>query len=417
MASVRFYIEKRRDDQGKALTRNRPVLLYFSFDGKRVQLNTGEKVDAGDWDAGKQIVRPDRKGASQINRYLKSLSEEILQIYGEARSLGIRPGKEYIRNELKLRSRRSLIDFFDVMMRFIDENHNDWSIHTFRKMRTTYNHLRNFADSEDMEINFNRIDGKFLDRYAKFFRIKYKHSNNTISKNIEVLKWFLNWATRKGYNKNLAYRDYQIEGEVRPKMKTDDLVLDWDELMKLNDYEPPRRTLRAVKDIFLFMCFSGVKLSRISEIKTTLVFEDHIRLPGRDGVDIVSFPVNKRASSILAGYAENPSPGGRCFPLYDHSYFNRLLKKLGMEAGINSNVSLEVVSGSLSGTRQVPKYEVMSSKMAVNTFIYNGLRLGISAETLAYITDQKTYTGIDRFRTLLEGSAFRDVSRFDDLYS
>jgi site-specific recombinase XerD len=88
-------------------------------------------------------------------------------------------------------------------MLFIDENHNKWSIHTLRKIRTNYHHLRKFAETEQIEIEFSRIDRNFLEQYIRFLRIKYNHSNNTISKNLDVLKWFLNWATTRGYNKSL----------------------------------------------------------------------------------------------------------------------------------------------------------------------------------------------------------------------
>ena len=101
MASIKLYIEKRRDEHGRIRTGNVPILLYFSFDAKRLQLNTGERVNAGDWDSEQQLVRPGTQGSKQLNRYLRSLGDEIMAIYREARAMGIQPGTNYLREKLK----------------------------------------------------------------------------------------------------------------------------------------------------------------------------------------------------------------------------------------------------------------------------------------------------------------------------
>jgi site-specific recombinase XerD len=302
-------------------------------------------------------------------------------------------------------------------MRFIDENHSRWSIHTFRKIRTNYNHLRSFSEAEQINIEFNRIDQDFFDRYVRFFRIKFDHSNNTIAKNIKVLQWFLNWATERGYNKSRIYKDYNLGWEVKPRLQMDDLILDWDELMKIMNHKPSSRNLTEIRDIFCFMCFSGLKLTRVYEIKESNVFYDHIRMPGKGETELYSFPLNNRASKILETYKQRYSPDGTCFPHFHNPYFNRLLKQLGKQAGINRFVNLEIYSGVERGMRQVPKYEILTSKVAVNTFLYNGLRLGVTAEVLAYVTDQKTLAGVERIRPLLESIAFADIGKFDILTS
>ncbi|HEC42145.1 MAG TPA: hypothetical protein ENI20_04880 [Bacteroides sp.] len=417
MASVRYYIEKRKDKHGRLRTHNVPILMFFSFDGKRLQLNTGERVNAGDWDGDKQMVNSETPGSAQVNRYLKSLGQELMDIYREALTIGLQPGLNYLKDELKYRRRKDNIDFFDVLMRFIDENHSRWSIYTFRKIRTTYNHLRSFSEAEQIKIEFNRIDKDFIDRYARFFRIKYDHSNTTISKNIKVLQWFLNWATERGYNKSLLYKDFKLDWEVKPRLQTADMILDWDELMKLSNHEASSRNLKEIKDIFCFMCFSGLKLTRVYQLKESNVFNDYIRMPGKRESELYNFPINKRASEILKIYSNRYSPDGNCFPHFNNPYFNKLLKQLGKEAGINRFVNLEIYSGVERGMRQVPKYKILTSKVAVNTFLYNGLRLGVTAEVLAYVTDQKTLAGVDRIRPLLESAAFADIGKFDILPS
>lgn len=415
MASVRFYLEKRKDENGRTRTKQVPILLYFSFDGKRLQLNTGERINFSDWDFRAQRVLAPARGSQAMNRYLQSLADEVMGIYLEARTIGLNPGTDYLRKQIKYNRRKESIGFFDVFMLFIDENHQRWSIHTFRKIRTTYNHLRKFEETEQIEIEFSRIDRNFLEQYIRFFRIKYSHSNNTISKNLDVLKWFLNWATTRGYNKSLLYKEFQLEWISKPRLKQSDLVLDWEELMRIWQFEPLSPQLTEVRDIFCFMCFSGLKLSRIYQLKSSNVYPGYIKLQGNGKFQSYNLPLNERAYGIISRYIYKEGPDGNCFPYYRHPDFNRYLKQLAKDAGINRFVNVSFYSGTEKGSRQVPKYEVFSSKVAINTFLFNGLKLGISAEVLSFLTERKTFASVDRIRPVLENAAYDDIKKFDNL--
>ena len=415
MASVRFYLEKRKDEFGRTRTKQVPILLYFSFDGKRLQLNTGERIDSTEWDFEEQRMLASARGSKAMNKYLQALADEVRGIYLEAKTMGLNPGVDYLRKQMKYNRRKENIGFFDVFMLFIDENHNKWSIHTFRRIRTTYHHLRKFAEAEQLEMQFNRIDKDFLDRYIRFFRIKYSHSNNTISKNLDILKWFLNWATKRGYNKSLIYREFEFHWERQPRLSQSDLLLDWEELMSICKHEPHSEVHTEVRDIFCFMCFSGLTLTRTNQLKRSNVYPGYINIQGAGKYQSVNLPLNEHANRIISRYAAKEGLDDNCFPYYRHPDFNRHLKLLGKNAGINRFVTLTTYSGNEKGTRQVPKHDVLSSKIAVNTFLYNALKLGISAEVLSYLTEKKTLASIDRIKPVLELSAYDDIRKFDNL--
>jgi integrase len=413
MATVRFYLEKRKDVDGHIRRKNVPILAYFSFEGKRLQLTTGERINFSDWDFQEQRAYPDSKGAKQLNNYLQSLAAEILDIYRGAKTIGMTPGVEFIREQIKYRRRRDTLSFFDVFMRFINENYSNWSIHTFRKIKTNYNHLRKFSESEEIEIEFNRIDKDFLDRYVRFFKIKYGHSNNTIAKNLDVLKWFLNWSADNGFNKSMIYKDYQLEWICKPRIDQADLVLEWDELINLKQFTPDRKVHTEVRDLFCFMCFTGLKLSRVNDLKSSNIFPTYIRIQVNSSFQ--NLPINEYAYEIVSKYLNTDNPDERCFKYFRHPDFNRNLKQLAKDAGINSFVTLEIYSGPEKGTRQVQKHSILSSKVAVNTFLFHALRLGISSEVLSFITASKTTHGVERIRPLLEHATYNEIRKFNAL--
>ena len=75
MPSTRYYLEKRRTINGEKNEKNLPIYLYFSFDKKRYQYNTGQKIDSHLWDKKKQRVKGSATGAFEINMMLEMFSE------------------------------------------------------------------------------------------------------------------------------------------------------------------------------------------------------------------------------------------------------------------------------------------------------------------------------------------------------
>jgi len=50
MANATPKLEKRKDKNGELIIKNVPVLIDFTFNGKRLWLSTGEHCDANKWD-------------------------------------------------------------------------------------------------------------------------------------------------------------------------------------------------------------------------------------------------------------------------------------------------------------------------------------------------------------------------------
>jgi len=409
MASLNFYLEKRRDKEGRIRTENVPVLLYFSFDGKRLQVNTGEKINFDQWDIEKQRVGVSVPGSQQVNACLELLADEVIQIYREARAVGIQPGPEYLRKNLKARPRRTSHSFFEILMRFINSNSEKWSIHTFRKIKTNYNHLREFETQTGYRIDFNRINQDFYERYIQFFLDK-GHTNATVYKNLMVLKWFLNWATRKGYNKQTFYRDYQFPWEHSYKADPVDYYLEWDEIMKLYHASIPDENSDHARNIFCFLCFTGLKYSDLRSITTNMITEKGIRLLHRRSDAFI--PFNKFSSEIISKYQQESS-GSQIFPVMHIVTFNRLIKQVGKTAGLTIPFQLTLKNENEKQAKEVPKYQVLSTKVARNSFIVNSLQLGIPIQVIIQITGLKTLTGISKFIQSTAIELEQEIAKFD----
>ncbi len=395
MASVNFYLEKRRDQEGRIKTRNVPVLLYFSYDGRRLQLNTGEKTDFENWDAEAQKVRETVPSCNQINAYLNSLAMEVTNLYREARQLGIKPGNAYFRDNLKNRKTHSGVKFFDIFMKFIDDKNDKWSIYTFRKIKTNYRHLRDFSEKSGYMIDFDRINEDFYRKYIDFFHRK-GHTNATILKNLNVLKWFLNWSTDRGYNKNMYYRDFRFPWNPSFKADPADQYLEWNELMALYQAELKEQCLYEARDVFCYMCFTGLKHVHIRLLSMSTDIQNNIQLLESQGKGNLFMVFYEYAQEIFNRYKEN-SPGNRILPEISNADMNKYIKAVGRMAGINQPVNIQINKGFERLTREIPKYQLLSTKVARNTFIFHALRLGLPLQIIMRITGLKTLNSINKF--------------------
>jgi integrase len=398
MASVNFYLEKRKGQDGRLRRFNIPVLLYFSYDGKRLQINTGERTDLEKWDFRNQKIVEEAPHSEQINACLASLGNKIMNIYREAMRMGIKPGNEYLRDRLKNRKTHIGFSFFEIYMKFIEENNEKWSIHTFRKIKTNYRHLRDFSEKSGYIIDLDRINENFYRKYIEYFREK-EHSNTTIVRNLNILKWYLNWATRKGYNNNFYYRDFRFPWEHSYKSALTDQYLGWDELISLFRSEISEISLCKARDVFCFLCFTGLKHSQLRFLRISNDINNNISFLKPES-QIIQFSGSAKYLQEILGRYNKPGSGKKFLPVISNVELNRRIKAAGKIAGIDQPVKIQICSGNEKLTRNVPKYKLLSTKVAGNTFIFHSLRLGLPLQYILRMTGLKTFYGINKFYNL-----------------
>lgn len=414
MPTLNFYLEKRKSENKISRTENLPIMLYFSYDGKRFQYYTGEKTDLKYWDHGRQRLY-EIAGSRLINDFLNYLDDEVWALYRRAKASGIRPGNDYFRSALKKSGSRNTHDFYDVFVKFIDEKHKDWSISTFRKVKTLYNHLRTFQVIYGFTAGFEKINNVFLDAFIEYFTEKLGHSNNTCQKNLVILKGFLKWATEKGYNHNDRFMTFKFPWSFGQKYGITPLSLNREELARFMGHRFEEENLQHARDIFCLMCFTGLRYEEVCSLKRRSVTEDWIH-PGIIGKKHQrSIPLNKHARQILSLYNCREWGEDRCFTVYSNVTMNRQLKIAAETAGINDPVGSVIFSGNTERRRNIPKWQAMSTRIALNTFIMTAFDTGINEGMVMELTGHRSLAGIRRYESALSEMKKKEIGKFDDL--
>ncbi len=400
---TRFYIEKRKDESGRLLLEERPVFMSVSFEGKRVIIGTGIKADIRGWDPQLQRVNENYPEALGHNSWFSTL-EEI------AKKTII--SLQYSENEVNAKNFRTLFNqlkpeyskgFFEVFYQFMDKGMSRWSLATYRKVRSIYILLRDFEDQNNFGITFETVDAIFLEKFSAFCRQK-TYKDSTTYKAVSILIWFLNWATEQGFNVYREYKQFYKLMEPLQESSRSMLSLKWEELIRVKDHQPESRMMERARDLFCFMCFTGVRFSELQLLKKGDLNAAEILVRKKSG-HVRRVPLNRFGREIYLAYENKYYHNNTAFPSMSLMTMNKYLRKLGWETGLNR----EVPAGK-EGDQRIALYQCLTAGIAVNTFIFNALELKVPAEFIAEFTGVRNDSRVRKIKMDLAG---KEIRKFD----
>jgi integrase len=418
---VNFYLEKRKAKGGRLIETNVPINMFFSFAGKRLVYFSGYRTDINKWDVETQRVRPgclnqDGITATTINNHLDDLQVKVKEIYAAQRALKRKPSIEFIRAEL----RRCMADdtrgpaFFDVWSLFVETERQakGWTAGTLQKIDINLDHLKNFQSTKRYRLDFDNINEAFFTKYIAYLRDDRGQRNATISKNINVLKWFLNWATERGYNDNLDYKKHglKLKGATMPAKI---IFLTWPELMHLYSLEISKAYLAQVRDVFCFTCFTGLRYSDVKNLKRSDIKAEVIEITTIKTSDSLTIDLNQYSRAILDKYKDMPLEDNRALPVISNQKYNKYLKELGQLAELNSLETLIYYKGAERKEETYKKSELLTSHAGRKTFVSNALFFNIPAEVVMSWTGHKDHKVMESYYKIIGTQKRREMSKFN----
>lgn len=440
--AVNYYLDKRTDKKGDA-----PIRMSITVKGTRYLTSTGYKIAPSKWDAAKQQARKGTSNAAGmtwavINSALAKIAEHFSSYEGQCIATDTHPDTEALKLEFARNFGRTrnlptnetvtilnLYDYFDMFTKGMGET-NNWSYRTLQKFTTLKGHLIAFNPS----LMFDDLNEKGLAAFIAFLKDEKQMRNSTIGKNWGFLKWFLRWATTKGYNTNTTFQTYTPKLKTTPKKV---IFLEWEELMKVYNYKIPENgaeiTLRdangneyvktvhdaaaiaKTRDIFCFCCFTSLRYSDAANLKRADLNGDTLTITTIKTADTITIELNKYALGILAKYADRTDLSGYVFPHLTNQRMNIYLKDLCELCGINQPITQTYYRGSERYDETSPKYELMGTHAGRRTFICNALMLGIPAEIVMKWTGHSDYKAMKPYIDVTNAAKAVAMNKFNDI--
>lgn len=437
---VNFYIHSRTDKKGDAQIR-----VSIVIKGTRLLTSAGYKIAPSKWDADRQQAR---KGTSNtdgvtwsvINSALARISEHFAALENKYMLSSMTPDLETLKREYaqafgrrrssptKKDAEVSLYEYFDKFVKEMGEL-NNWTVATHQKFAALKNHLQDYNGA----LSFADLDETGLTRFIAYLRDDKEMRNTTIGKQWGFLKWFLRWATLKGFNTNTAFRSFTPKLKTVPKKV---IFLEWDELMRVFNYDVPangaevtlttadgkeyvktvhdRAAIVKTRDIFCFCCFTSLRYSDAANLKRADINGDSLTITTVKTADTITIELNKYAKSILKRYDESDNDGF-VFPHLTNQRMNIYVKDLCELCGINQPVTQTYYRGSERIDEVAPKFELMGTHAGRRTFICNALQLGIPAEIVMKWTGHADYKSMKPYIDIANSAKAQAMKKFNEL--
>ncbi|WP_374551287.1 tyrosine-type recombinase/integrase [Flavobacterium sp.] len=347
---------------------------YFKMEGRKFVYSTGEMIHPTDWDFenrqpknlnGRTEAANKLRGINrQLERYSNFFSDLIQKYKLSNRDITIADIKDDFDIEFK-RTTSISSKFFEVYDLFLSEKKSDFtdeanSETTIKRYEYNKKLLFDFQTFTGKKVNFNQIDKAFYNSFIEFSISEKKHSANTVRRNVGLFKTFLYWATENNHTYKTDYQKFKS-----PKSQlTDEVALTLEQVQEVFEFDfSNNERLERVRDLFVFGCATGMRISNYSDIREKDIQDGFIKVRDKKNTDkALEIPLNDFSIFLLKKYEYK-------LPNISNQKFNDYIKEVFQTIGYNQNIKKTVKVGKDIIEQLNPLYERISSHTARRSFI------------------------------------------------
>jgi len=324
---IRFWFRK---SQTNSKTNVGTLYGYLFLDSIRSkEFSTGISVDKKNWDNKNQKI----KANPTLDQELQNLKNVLLKAkqkleFENATFLANDVLDAVLGKKVALKQ----VSFLEHWYQYIQfrQKKENWSKNTIRNHKTMFSIFTKFLKSENLvSILPNEMSRKVLHRFS----IWHNKAPNTFARYVLTIKKILQYCIDNEYIKENNLIFYKVERENR----TDKTHLIPLELQKLEAYHTTNPRHQKAKDIFLFLCYTGLNFSdylRFAQNPQQYIQDDFIVI-GRQKMEKKSnqkayIPLTTKLQNLLNAYQFE-------LPTFKNSQnVNESLKEIGAIVGIEA---------------------------------------------------------------------------------
>lgn len=281
----------------------------------------------------------------------------------------------------RIRGIRVLIRAIARYEGFIRSTEKDRKDFVFDINKVTKDDIGDFMDylrnEENLSNEYRHIFKVLLERYPSNIEkgkseIKGRGENTVITL-MKKLKAFFNWLYESDKTSNRPFDGFKIGTE---KYGTP-YYISVDERNLIARTPMPTKHLETQRDIFIFHCFVGCRVSdliKLTEANITegiLTYTPHKTKDEGEQAVVARVPLHENAVKLIDKY-RGTDKKGRLFPFISPQKYNDAIKEIFTIAGITRNVETR---NARTGEMEVrPINEIASSHIARRTFVGNAYR-------------------------------------------
>lgn len=390
-----------------------PLHLIVRYNGKQTELSLRRRVSPNDWNADRQEVRKPHAEAKIINAKIRKAIREVNTFVDEQELLGqkITLGDivAYYKNgqkPLPAAKKPKKDEFFieDFLQDFIDKNPENLRFNTIK----TYVHVRGCLLKYAPQLRPKDLNLAFFQNYESHLQ-KRGYRINTIADRMKILRKCITIFLRDGVldrNPMIAYKTKNEESQRE--------FLTVEELRQIEAYQPRIYSEGLAKDVFLFMCYTGLRFSDICQLKGHMFQKNESRITMTIRMEKtrkpLTIPLSQQAKSLYWKYVS--TYGMYIFPLlHDEKDYTdeAVLKKAISSRNSFINKYLKPIAKHL----KIPKR--VSCHVARHTFATISLTLGIPIEVVSKLLGHKNIRETQIYAKIVDSKKDEAIDVWDKM--
>ncbi len=395
MATIYFSLSS------KKIGSKQQIMVRFGHTKINQRAKTGLYIEEDYWDNELQAVRipKPRLCTDQLLETIKELRETESQLrdlrisiedaFTKAPSTPLVDKnwlKDIVQGESATTANDAIQDFFGAWDTYINlqrvSTHRKNKYITVKKLLFRFEQVRKMKSGKFF-LAFDNFTPLLLSEFEKFlweedtYKKKYpqiyvgkrdvKRGQNSISSYLKLLRGFFNWAVDNDLVDTSPFAKFKIKAEVYGTP----IYITKDERNKFLTHPMSNEKLNLVRDIFVFQCCIGCRVSDLLKLTKNNVIDGAIEYIAGKTADehpiTLRVPLNKMALAIIEKY-EDPARD-TLLPFLHRVRYNIYLKKCFQEAGLTRTITK--FDSRLGEERQMPICDYVASHMARRTFVGN----------------------------------------------
>lgn len=383
-----------------------PLYLQVIKNRKPSEMSLKISLTDDEWDSSKQVVKRKNTRYKSLNSQIRNIKLQIDEIVHKFEmSDQAYVGHDIIKSyKYPLKSESLDTHLCKFLTAHVSSNPENLQINSLKAYSNLISCLSIYAPN----LLFSELNDDFLFAYEKYLQSLGK-ATNTISGRMKIIRKSITLAINKGILNGNPIKRYKRTNE---ESKRDFLTL---EELRIFEYCIPKTEISLkVKDMFLFMCYTGLRFSDICTLTKSDVFiDDHsifLHLRMNKSNSLLNIKLNSKATYIYLKYKSLDSIYLFCIINEKrnlsidqevkrgisnrNAYFNKTIKNIAKTLKINKNISMHI---------------------ARHTFATISLSLGIDIMTVSKLLGHKNVRETQIYAKVLDDSKVKAIDLWDNI--
>lgn len=280
-----------RLDKVAKSTGEAPVCLRVTFN-RKTTYKTLCKIGPEFWDESKKQVKKAHPNAALLNALISKKTAEIEQEILRLDTAEKIDDISAVRDKLH---ERNSYDLFGYADQFLEKVYRR-KYATYKTYRSVITKLRNYVGKDSLPVN--EINSAFIRKYQEYLENDLGNSRNTAIKNLKILSSFMSGLYREN---DMEYTGKPFAKCQFKKEKTERGFLEEEELKRIEGFKCRfRNPLRDVRDVFLFQCYTGLRISDVLTLKWKNYQDGRLRGVAHKTGKAYDLSIIKQAETILS---------------------------------------------------------------------------------------------------------------------